>query len=135
MRAGRQNETARAEGHGAATDQRGDLVGGEASPHDGFGLDAGTGGERAVPQCSAKAKLGVGCRVRMAVCQRLRILPARGAAFIQHDDGGASLGCRDCRRQPGWTAADHQHVARAGPRAARYPVRDQGPPAAAPRRR
>ena len=111
MCAGRQDETSRPEGHGTATDQGSDLVGGEASPHDGFGLDAGTDGECALAQFSATTKLGVGCRVRVAVCQRLRILTARGTAFVEHDDGGANLCCRGCCRQPGWTAAHHQHVA------------------------
>ena len=135
MRAGRQNQTSRPERHGTAADQRGDLVGGEAAPHDGFGLDAGTGGERALAQRGAKAKLRVGCRVRVAVGQRLGVLTARGAALVQHDDGGASLGCGDRRRQPGRTAAHHQHVAEPvlGLRAVRFATKRL--PVAAPRRR
>ena len=111
MRAGRQNKTSRPEGHRVAADQGGDLIGGKASPHDGFGLDAGTGGHRSIEQRGAKAELSIGHRIGVAVGQRLRVLAARGAAFVQNNDRGASLGCRDCRRQPARTSANHQHVA------------------------
>ena len=54
---------------------------------------------------------GSGAAVGMAVGERLGVLPAGGAALVQHHDRCTCLRGGDRGRQPGRPRADHQHVA------------------------
>ena len=123
MRAGRQHQPARPERHGAAAHQRGDLVRRQSRPRR-------WPRSRCARRRPARDRAGrmprrncaIGRGIGMAVGKRLGVLPAGGAALVQHHHRCAGLRGGDRRRQPGRPGADHQHVARLvlGLRAVRF---------------
>ncbi len=111
MRAGRQDQAARAEHDRLPARQRRDLVRREPAPDQRARDDLGPGAPRPRPQRVAAPVLQVG-RMRVALALRLEILPARvGPLVQQHRPRAAGRGGR-CGGKPGGSAAHHQHVAR-----------------------
>ncbi|WBV41555.1 hypothetical protein PFY06_09865 [Pseudoroseomonas cervicalis] len=112
MRAGRQQQLAWPQQHGAAAEQGGDLVRREGAPDQGVALQHHPGGFGLGAQRVALAVLRIrpGGAVRG---QRLQILPARRVALIQHQHLRPGARRLDGGGKAGRAGAHHQQVGRA----------------------